>query len=59
MTALLLALVGVNDETILADYERSEEGLAGWRSKLEKILVADDPWLGEDAIALDNMLSAR
>ncbi|ODM17231.1 hypothetical protein SI65_07630 [Aspergillus cristatus] len=59
LIALLLALVGVDDETILADYERSEEGLAGWRPKLEKILVADDPWLGEDPDALNNMLSAR
>lgn len=59
LVALLLALLGVDNERILQDYERSEEGLAGWRSKLEKILVADDPWLGEDANALDNMLSAR
>lgn len=59
MIALLLALVGVDDETILVDYERSEEGLAGWRPKLEKILVADDPWLGDNPDALNNMLSAR
>lgn len=59
LVALLLALVGVDDETILADYERSEEGLAGWKPKLRKIIVADDPWLREHPEALDNMLSVR
>lgn len=49
----------MENETILTDYKRSEAGLADWRSILEKILVADDPWLGEDANALDNMFSAR
>lgn len=58
LCAIILALCGVDDETISREYELTEKGLEAWRAIAKEVLMKSHKMDFNEATAL-NMLSAR